>query len=319
MRIALTGATGFVGKALLPLLLEAGYEVVALVRDPKVDLDSRVSVVHGGLQDHETLRVLTKSADAVLHVAGVVAGVKRQDFFVPNVEGTISLAKAARENGVARFIYVSSLAVREPGLNYYGESKVAAELALQDFAQDFALTVLRPAAIYGPGDTATLPLLKSLMSATAIIPGTASAQFGMVHVRDVARTLVEAVASKTTGTFEIDDGSGGHSWPELIAVTQSEFNLPNRIVYLPRFIAMTLGFAGDIVAHMRGKPSLLGRGQLRQIYHPDWRVKSSRWPIQNPILLQQGLPETIRWYQAQGLLPLHKAADRRPSSQDQTP
>lgn len=316
MRIALTGATGFVGKALLPLLLEAGHEVVALVRDPKVILGPQVHVVRGGLQNEESLRILTKSADVVLHVAGVVSGVRRQDFYGPNVEGTVALAKAARQNGVARFIYVSSLAAREPTLNFYGESKAAAEIALQDFAKDFKLTILRPSAVYGPGDTATLPLLKNLMSTIGLIPGTATARFGMVHVADIARVLVEVVTSVKTGTFEIDDGSGGHSWPELIDVTRREFGLPKRAVYIPYRIALALGFIGDVLAHVRGKPSLLGQGQLRQIYHPDWCVKNPTWPIQNSISLQQGLPETIRWYQARGLLPLHQAADRRPSSQD---
>jgi nucleoside-diphosphate-sugar epimerase len=319
MRIALTGATGFVGKALLPLLEEAGHEVVALVRSPSVKFGSAVRIVQGGLQDEDALHKVTTSVDAVLHVASVVSAVNRQAFFAANVEGTVALAKAARDNGVKRFVHVSSLAAREPDLNYYGESKAAAETALQDFAKDFSLAILRPAAVYGPGDTATLPLLKSLLSATAVIPGTTSARFGMVHVADVARILVDAVSSNTVGTFEVDDGSGGYSWPELIVVTQQVFGLPNRVLYIPRGIAMALGFGGDMLAQARGKPSLLDRGQLRQIYHTDWRVSGTTWPMQKFIPLSQGLPETIRWYQAQGLLPLHGAADRRPSSQDRTP
>jgi nucleoside-diphosphate-sugar epimerase len=319
MRIALTGATGFVGKALLPLLLEAGHEVVALVRNPSVKLGSAVQIIQGGLHDENALRKFTTSIDVVLHVAGVVSAVNRQVFLAANAEGTVALAKAARDNGVKRFVHVSSLAAREPKLNYYGESKAAAETALQDFAKDFSLAILRPAAVYGPGDTATLPLLKTLLSRTAFIPGTPSARFGMVHVADVARVLFEAASSSISGTFEIDDGSGGHSWPELIDITQQAFGLPNRAFYIPRRLAMTLGFGGDMFAKLRGKPSLLGRGQLRQIYHADWRVSGATWPMQNSIPLSQGLPETIRWYQAQGLLPLLGAADRRPSSQDRTP
>jgi nucleoside-diphosphate-sugar epimerase len=293
--------------------------VNALVRDPEVKLDRRVRVVQGGLKDGEALQVLTETADVTLHVAGVVAGVKRRDFFVPNVKGTVALANAARKNGVGRFVYVSSLAAREPSINFYAESKVAAEEALSEFENDFKLTILRPSAVYGPGDTATLPLLKSLMSVTALIPGTADARFGMVHVSDVAKSLAEAVMSHRVGVSNIDDGSGGHSWPELIDITRQEFNRPARAIYIPRPVAMGLGFAGDVVAHIRGKPSLFGRGQLRQIYHRDWCVTDAMWPIHNPISLQQGLPETIRWYQEQGLLPSHRTADTRPSSQDQKP
>jgi nucleoside-diphosphate-sugar epimerase len=319
MRIALTGATGFVGKALLPLLLEHGHSVVALVRKPSATaFDKRVNVVQGGLENVGALDALTTSADVVLHVAGVVAGVNRQDFFGPNVEGTVALAHAALRNGVKHFAYVSSLAAREPGLNFYGASKAAAEFALQKLSTDMRIIVLRPAAVYGPGDTATLPLLKSLMSPVAIIPGTPTARFAMVHVHDVARVLAEAVIQDRTGSFDIDDGSTGHNWPELVSITQAAFGLPRQAVFIPRNVAMTLGFFGDVLAKVRGRPSLLGQGQLRQIYHDDWCVSGKRWSLQNAISLQQGLPETIRWYQAQGLLPLGKAADRRPHTIDTT-
>jgi nucleoside-diphosphate-sugar epimerase len=319
MRIALTGATGFVGKALLPLLLEHGHSVAALVRNPSIArFDERVGVVQGGLDSAVALDALTKSADVVLHVAGVVAGVHQQDFFGPNVDGTVALAHAALKNGVKHFVHVSSLAAREPDLNFYSASKAAAEFALQKLSTDMRMTVLRPAAVYGPGDTATLPLLKSLMSPFALIPGSPKARFAMVHVHDVARVLEDAAMQSSTGTFEIDDGSTGHQWPELLRITQTAFGLPRRTVFVPRNVAMTLGFFGDMLAQVRRKPALLGQGQLRQIYHDDWCVSGTRWSLQNAISLQQGLPETIRWYQAQGLLPLGKAADRRPHTIDTT-
>ncbi len=110
----------------------------------------------------------------------------RQDFFDPNVDGTMALAEAAQCNGVKQFVYVSSLAAKVSLLNNYAASKAAAEVALQNYTAKMCLTILRPAAVYGPGDTATLPLLKSLMARVAIIPGSATAQFSMVHVQDVA-------------------------------------------------------------------------------------------------------------------------------------
>lgn len=319
MRIALTGATGFVGKALLPLLLKNGHEVAALIRKPSVSMDPRVRIVQGDLLDRDALQKLVTSADVVLHVAGVVSAVTRNDFFEPNVDGALALAEAARRNGIKKFIFVSSLAAREPKLNFYCESKAAAENALQNFVHDFELTILRPSAVYGPGDIATLPLLKSLMSAIAFIPGSPTARFGMVHVNDLAEILAEAVVSNRAGLFEVDDGSGGHSWPELSAVTRSAFARPIRLIYIPRPIAMGLGFIGDMVAKLRGRPSLLASGQLRQIYHTNWCVVQQRWTSNDMTLLAQGLPDTIRWYQEQGLLPIHKAADNRTRSQDTTP
>lgn len=319
LRIAVTGATGFVGKALMPLLSMAGFEIAALVRNPQMaKLHGSVRVVQGNLQNLEALDALTRGADVVLHVAGAINGVTRGDFFTANVDGTLAVAQAARKNGVKHFILVSSLSAREPRLNFYGESKAAAEFALQGFVDDMKITIIRPSAVYGPGDKATLPLLKALTSSIALIPGTSTARFGMVHVEDVAGVLIKAAHQGVAGLFEIDDGSGGHRWAELVAITQETFGVPRKVFFIPRSFAMALGAAGDAIAKLRGKPSIVGRGQLRQIYHEDWRVAGAAWLHHNFIPLQQGLPDTIRWYQAQGLLPLRRSADRRPTHHDQT-
>jgi nucleoside-diphosphate-sugar epimerase len=300
-----------VGKVLLPMLLAEGRRISALMRNPVAgSVPKAVRVVKGDLHDVAALAELTMGADVVLHIAGVVSGVTTDDFMQANLTGTTKIAQAAIASGVKRFVHVSSLAAREPGLNAYGASKAAAERALVDVADKMTITVLRPAAIYGPGDTATLPLLQALMSRIAIIPGSPVARFGMVHVDDVARALTAAVRDANAGTFEIDDGAEAHNWPELLRISRENFGVPERVFYIPQSVALTLGIFGDGVARLRKKPSLINSGQIRQIYHADWRVKGTRWPLINPVQLKDGLPQTIRWYQAQGLLPQRKAPDK---------
>jgi hypothetical protein len=92
--------------------------------------------------------------------------------------------------------------------------------------------------------------------------------------------------------------------------------VPQRVLYVPRAVAMALGHIGDVWAGITGKPALVNSGQMKQIYHPDWRVKGERWALSLPIKLQDGLPQTIRWYQAQGMLPMREVKDRRPTKQD---
>lgn len=308
--IAVTGATGFVGKTLLPLLTSAGHQLSVLVRNPSAaQFDNSVRVVKGDLRNQDALNDLTQNADVVLHIAGVVSGVRRSDFMSANCDGTIALAEAAQANGVKRFVYVSSLAAREPALTAYGESKDAAERALKAMAGDMQLCILRPSAVYGPGDTATLPLLQALMSNIAFIPGSVDAHFAMVHVEDVARALLASIDG-ATGVFELHDGSSGHTWPEMISITRQHFGMPARVVYIPKALAMGLGHIGDMIAKSRNRVWLVGTAQIKQIYHPDWRVKGSAWVLRNPIQLQDGLPQTVRWYQAQGLLPRRNVADR---------
>jgi nucleoside-diphosphate-sugar epimerase len=308
--IAITGATGFVGRTLLPILISAGHRLAVLARNPSArQFDSSIRVIKGDLQNTIALSDLTRNADVVLHVAGAVSGVRHSDFMIANLDGTVALAKAAKANGVRRFVYVSSLAAREPSLTAYGESKAAAEQALLAMAGDMEICILCPAAVYGPGDTATLPLLQALLSNTAMIPGSKAAVFAMVHVEDVARALAVSVDG-LTGRFELHDGSSGHSWSELIAITRMHFGTPARVVFIPKVLAMGLGHIGDIIAKSRNWVWLVGTQQIKQIYHPDWRVKGTAWILRNPVQLQDGLPQTIRWYQAQGLLPQRGVAGR---------
>lgn len=311
LRIALTGATGFVGKSLVPKLLDAGHEVKALVRDPsRAKLPAEIETIQGSLADQEALNKLTQDCDVVLHVAGAVSGLVPDDFMRANFHGTNAVALAAKQNGIKRFVYVSSLAATQPQLGPYGKSKSIAEQSLKVIFKEDQLLILRPSAVYGPGDTATLPLMQALMSNTAVIPGTRHNRFGMIHVGDLANILVEAASGNATGTIELDDTEGSHTWSDLIDLTRKNFGTPKRTVYLPRSVAVLLGYGGDAFAKLRGKQSMVSSNQMRQLYHDNWTCAAPGWPRGNAVPLKDGLPQTIRWYQAQGLLPMGRSVDK---------
>jgi nucleoside-diphosphate-sugar epimerase len=310
LRIALTGATGFVGKSLVPKLLEAGHQVKVLVRDPqRSNLPGKVKAIQGTLADEEALQSLTQDCDVVLHVAGAVSAMTSEDFIKANFHGSNAIALAAKQNGVKRFVYVSSLAATQPEIGPYGHSKAIAEESLKVIFKDDQLLILRPCAVYGPGDTATLPLLQALMSKTAIIPGARQNRFGMIHVEDLANILVEAASGNMTGTFELDDTRGGYRWQDLIALTKQHFGTPSRQFFIPRSIAMLIGYGGDLFTKLRGKPSIVRSFQMRQLYHNNWTCAAPGWRRDGAIPLHVGLPATIRWYQSQGLLPKTTSAD----------
>jgi nucleoside-diphosphate-sugar epimerase len=318
LRIALTGATGFVGKSLVPKLLAAGHQVKALVRDPaRAKLPTAIETIQGALADETALQRLVQDVDVVLHMAGAVSGLAADDFMKANFHGTNATALAAKQNGIKRFIYVSSVAATQPQLGPYGRSKANAEQSLKVIFQDSQLLILRPSAVYGPHDTATLPLLQALMSNTAIIPGTRTNRFGMIHVEDLANILIDAATGSATGTFELDDTEGGHVWPDLIALTQKHFGTPTRQLYIPRSAAMLLGYAGDMLAMVHGKPSMVRSYQIRQLYHDNWTCAAPGWPRSTAIALKDGLPETIRWYQSQGLLPMGRSVVRSGDNSNQ--
>jgi nucleoside-diphosphate-sugar epimerase len=310
LALAVTGATGFVGKSLIPQLLMRGHHVSVLVRDPMHSVwPDGVRVVKGDLADAQALAALVRGVDGVIHLAGKVSALTRHEFDLVNVLGIENVARAAVHAGVKRFVNLSSLAAREPDLNDYAASKFAGEEKLQAFAQTVSIIQLRAAAIYGPGDKATLPLLKSLLNTFAVVPGGPHAWFSMIHVNDVARSVADAAETESTGVFELSDGSDGYRWSDVVAVMREHFGQPKRVFFMPKAIAMMLGRGGDVVGRFLGRPAMLNSGQLRQLYHGDWRVKQQHWPVHNSISLRKGLPETVQWYQKSGMLPRAPKAD----------
>lgn len=304
LRIALTGASGFVGRAVTPKLLDAGHAVRVLLRNPRAaPQPAAVEVVEGDLSSATALQRLTQGCDVVLHVAGAIAGLTPADFMAANGEGTARLVAAARVNGVKRFVYLSSLAAREPQLSAYAASKRAGEDAAQAVADAMQVLVLRPAAVYGEGDKATLPLLAALTSRVGVLPGTRGQRFSMIHVDDLARICVEAVSSPITGVREVDDGADGYGWDNLIAISRALYGRPGVPVLLPQALAMAVGQGGDAVARLRGKPGMVSAAKMRELYFPNWVAQGPGWPRANPIPFAEGLPRTVAWYQAQGLLP----------------
>src|SRR3546814_2404246 len=119
--LAMTGATGFVGRATLRRAVAAGWHIRALTRRPQQPVDG-VTWIAGALDRPDSLAELTADSEALLHIAGVVNVPTRADFEAGNATATAHVVDAARGAGVTRFVHVSSLAAREPGLSDYGWS-----------------------------------------------------------------------------------------------------------------------------------------------------------------------------------------------------
>jgi nucleoside-diphosphate-sugar epimerase len=305
LNIALTGATGFVGSKVVAELLANKHAVTALVRDEtKANLPDGVKLVRGDLQNDAALDALTKGSNVVIHIAGLISAVKRQDYFVANEQGTRAVAQAAMRNGVKRFVHVSSLSAREPQLSTYGASKLAGETVLAECEGKLSHVILRPPAVYGPGDKATLPLLKALTQSLAVLPGRADARFSLIHVDDLARIIVDAAASKRAGIVELGDGCAqGHDWKELARVAAAVEHRSVTVVFLPKFVSYTFAFVAEAVAKLSRNPSMISREKINELYHKDWVAQGEGWPLKSPTGFAQGFAETMAWYRNEGWLP----------------
>ena len=309
--VALTGAGGFVGGHIARHLIAAGWRVRALQRRSLVPQGLiGLSSLSGSLNDADSLNALVDGVDAVVHCAGLVAARRRRDFFDINVGGTRALVDAAagRPNP-PKFVLVSSMAARLPEISAYAESKRAAERALADRAGDMAWAVLRPSAVYGPADRATLSLFRAFARGFAPTPVVAGARFSLIYAEDVASGVLALLRSDATagGIFEVDDRhAGGYSWPEIAAV--AERRLGRRVRRLPLRLGVTLLAAHVIegLARATGRASVFAPDKVREMFYPDWVCRDAglgRLTGWRPAVgIDEGFGRTFDWYRSEGWL-----------------
>jgi uncharacterized protein YbjT (DUF2867 family) len=304
--VAVTGATGFLGRHLVRALARDGWTPRVLVRrDPIHPLwrDIEVEVVIGDLKAPGALDRLAHGAEVVVHVAGLIKAATLEGFNVVNRDGAAAAALAARVAG-ARFILVSSLAAREPSLSNYAASKRAGEDAVHE-AHPEAL-VVRPPAIYGPGDTETLPLFE-LAAKSPILPVLSpDARIAMIHVQDAAAKLADCCKNPIQGLVEFSDvRRDGYTWTEIMSAAGAVMGAKPRLVRLPDKALILAGTLADAWSSASNTPSVFGSGKVRELLHADWSLSSAPMSEGVPSVfgLIDGFAHTVDWYRTEGWLP----------------
>lgn len=274
--VAVTGAAGFVGQALIARLLAKGWAVRALVhRRPLAITHPGLEIVSGGLDDAAALRRLISGSRAVIHVAGVVRGRGPADFDTVNSDGVARVAAMAGAVGAApRVILISSLAAREPQLSPYAASKRAGEQTLAETAAGSAMSwaALRPSAIYGAGDRELLPLFRLMARGIAPLPGPARARASVLHVDDLAEAVIAVLKTGAQGTFELHDGhEGGYGWDEIATLVERAVGRGRGWrVPLPEAALRGVAWANLLAARGFGYRPMLTPGKINELRHPDW-------------------------------------------------
>ncbi len=301
--LAITGGTGFVGGHLLEQAVAGGHIVRALARSVQPDRPG-VEWIRGDLQNVPALAGLCKGADAVIHVAGVVNARGEAGFRAGNVDGTRAILDAAAAANIGRFVQVSSLSAREPRLSLYGASKAKADRLVMDSPLDWV--IVRPPAVYGPGDHEMLDLYRLAARGWAVAPG--PGRFSLVHVTDLAAALL-ALATTDKGSrriFEIEDGTGGVDHRGMAALLGAAVGKQPRVLALPT-AALKIGAAFETVkARLSGKLPKLSFDRARYIAHPDWTADAAPllalgiWEPQ--VRPDEGVRRTADWYRREGLI-----------------
>ena len=313
--LVVTGANGFVGRAVCRRALAAGHAVTALVRRPGGCVDGVREWVHGGA-DFDGLDEAWPAelcADCVIHLAARVHVMRDESpdpdaaFDATNVAGTLRLAEAARKHGVRRILYASSIkAVGESDggaplseimhpdpQDAYGRSKLRAEQQLVRFGASAGLdvVVVRPPLVYGPSVRANFLRMMDAVARGIPLPlGSVSARRSIVYVDNLADAMLQcATDPRAAGEcFHVADDDAP-SVTGLLRLVGDALGKPARLLPVPAALLRALGkLTGRSAAIDRLTGSLqLDTGRIKRVL--GW---------QPPYTTRQGLEATAAWYRS---------------------
>ena len=326
MRKALvTGGTGFVGGHVALALLDAGWAVRVLARDPSRSagglLNGRtVEMRRGDLGSEEGLEEAARGVDAIVHAAGILKARSLEDYREVNVRGTERLvAAAARSAPGARFVLVSSQAAAGPSrggrpvtesdppapISWYGLSKREGEEAVSRLWPG-PWTILRPAVVYGPGDRGLLAYFR--MAATGIVPVPAGAT--RIQLISAARAALGISRAAAGGALDGRAGFLCDAHPvtvrELASRIAAHSGRKARLVAVPSTVVRLLGAAETVAERLSGRSRPFNADKAREILAGDWlcdgRPVETALGLPPPKPLDEGLRALWAWYRRAGWL-----------------
>jgi nucleoside-diphosphate-sugar epimerase len=304
-RVAVTGASGFIGGHLVSRLTELGDEVIPVPR-PFV---------------REALVSAFSRADVVVHLAGVIVATRDSEYVDGNETSTRIVADAAQAAGT-RLVHLSSLAAAGPApptaprdeeappspITVYGRTKLAGEAAITHLPA-LRWTILRPGVVYGPHDRALLPLFRLACGRVLPLVGRRTAAYTFVYISDMVRAIEAAMRDEATGQIFFV----GHREPvtarALIEGIRGAVSGRAAIVPIPRPVLRLAAWAGDLATIARGSrggPVLIDSRRYSEVYAEGFvcRVNrlSDRLGVDAQVPLDEGLRQTAQWYRSQNWL-----------------
>jgi len=324
--VLITGATGFLGHTLCPYLVERGHRLRALVR-PSSDCDLLrqlgVELAWGDICDAESIRTATEGCRMVVHAAGKFRfWGRREDFFAANLDGTRNTLEAARQAGVERFIFISTIAVigapRSSAVidetypptpwDDYQRSKLEAEQLTLRYHQERGLPalVIRPGAFYGPGSRYAFNRLffEDPLKGLPVQVHNGQRITFPVYIQDVAQSV--DLAFKRGRTGEIYNVSGpSMSHREVNSVVDHLLGYRIRRFNAPVEGMLALARVWTWLSRYTGKEPYYPINLALYVFY-DWKVSSDKARRELgfvPTPFKDGARATLDWYQEQGVKP----------------
>ncbi len=328
-RVLVTGATGFTGSILVRKLVHLGLKVVAIAR-PSSDIRPfnglPIEWIRGDVFDEEIVKKAVRGISYIFHLAAAYREARLSDkaYYRIHVLATQLLAKAALdEASLKRFVHVSTVGVHghiegspadekspmNPG-DVYQETKAEAELWVRDFAEKegLPLTVVRPAAIYGPGDKRLLKIFRMVARRWVPAIGSGNHFYHLIHVDDLTDFLILAgIHPKALGEVFICGGKEAITFKKMVSIIAEYYNTRVRFVRIPITPLFILGALCELIFRPLGIEPPIYRRRIA-FFTKDRSFKTEK--MRNLLGFipkhsdEEGLKETAKWYRDQGWVSL---------------
>jgi nucleoside-diphosphate-sugar epimerase len=326
MLALVTGGHGFVGTHLCARLASEGHRVRVLAR-PSSDLGNlagiEAEVVRGDVTEPAGLGAAVAGCDVIFHLAGALKGLREEDLFRVNADGTrnLAMAAAAASPPPSRFVYVSSLAAAGPSpggtvprteempsrpLTWYGRSKLAGEETVRSLP-DLEWTIVRPPIVYGPRERDLLDYFRLARRGWLPVLGAADRFYSLIYVEDLAEGLVRAAAAPASANqIYFLTGAEAVSWLELGRLIGAALGVSGRAVRIPEAVASAAGRVADSLARAQRRPHIFSSQKVLEMLALAWVCSADKaardigWRAATP--LAEALALTARWYRAHGWL-----------------
>lgn len=320
--VAVTGATGFLGRSLIRALEAPGIEIRGLSRpgsNRELLSDMDICWIEGDVEDPASLVELMRGADWIIHAAGMLgqAGISERAYYELHVNGTENVLQAAGE--CRRILYISSPGVLGPiegppadensplaPSNPYERSKAVAErVAIAYARKGLPVVIGRPEFVYGPGDLHVLGLFQAVQNGRFFYVSGGNNTCHPTFINDAVDGLVRCLQRAVPGEIYHIAGPRAVSFRELVETIAAELDAPAPRLSLPRPVAwlgaLTLEAAGNLV----GRQAPLSRSGVA-FFSEDrrfsWQKAKDVLGYQPKYDLETGVGLTVAWYRERGLL-----------------